>query len=156
MYLTVGRQDVDRPKDRETTRFSSIPDQLVSGHPISLPFKRAYQHNGGKEMLALLLQAMGAVPDFGRNFSFNASTLPNMNGEFVLSATPGSDMEKFPASCDTTPTQPPVPLSLCVYPLSAFLCLSSSACLCPCVCVPVRLCLAACLPACLPVGSHAD
>ena len=46
----------------------------------------------------ILQQATAVVPDFGKNFSFNASTLPNMNGEFVLSDTPGSHMEYFPKS----------------------------------------------------------
>eukprot|EP01043_Picozoa_sp_COSAG02_P029441 COSAG02_NODE_1832_length_10723_cov_13.708020_6_plen_66_part_00 len=47
-----------------------------------------------------LLQQLGDVPapDFGRNFSFNASREANMNGDFVLSATPGSHMEDFPHS----------------------------------------------------------
>jgi|EP01047_Picozoa_sp_COSAG01_P023257 hypothetical protein len=43
-----------------------------------------------------LVAAPRAQPNFGPGF--NASTLPNMNGEFVLSATPGSDMSRFPKS----------------------------------------------------------
>jgi hypothetical protein len=45
-------------------------------------------------LLSASVAAPRAAPDFGPGF--NASSQPNMNGDFVLSATPGSDMSKFP------------------------------------------------------------
>jgi hypothetical protein len=42
----------------------------------------------------LATAALAQTPNFGPGF--NASTQPNMNGEFVLSQTPGGDMSKFP------------------------------------------------------------
>ena len=47
------------------------------------------------------LAAPRSQPDFGPDF--NASKLPNMNGDFVLSSTPGSDMSKFPESYSEYP-----------------------------------------------------
>lgn len=52
-------------------------------------------------MAAAALAAPRAPPNFGP--SFNASTLPNMNGDFILSATPGSDMSLFPKSYSEYP-----------------------------------------------------
>ena len=42
--------------------------------------------------VTVMAAAMGVVPDFGPDF--NASSLPNMNGDYVLSSTPGADMSK--------------------------------------------------------------
>lgn len=42
--------------------------------------------------LAIGAAALGVIPDFGPNF--NASSLPNMNGDFILSKMPGADMSK--------------------------------------------------------------
>ena len=42
--------------------------------------------------LTFMAATLGIVPDFGPDF--NASSLPNMNGDYVLSSTPGADMSK--------------------------------------------------------------
>ena len=44
--------------------------------------------------ISLAVAAAAAVPDFGP--TFNATTRPNMNGEPILSATPGAKPELFP------------------------------------------------------------
>eukprot|EP01050_Picozoa_sp_SAG11_P020382 SAG11_NODE_3426_length_2455_cov_1.512309_1_plen_339_part_10 len=50
---------------------------------------------------AATVATFASVPDFGP--TFNASKLGNMNGDFVLSQTPGANMSKFPKSYSEYP-----------------------------------------------------